>query len=53
MQEKLIKRTIWTVKCACGHTKEWVENPPKEHQCPKCHIWFEPKEEIYIGPDKI
>ena len=53
MDELFRKRTIWSVKCACGWQREWVNNTPKSTQCPRCKTWHDPKEESYTGKDEF
>ena len=50
--ERLIKRTIWEAKCKCGEWQDaFVENPPRERQCPACKEWVPYVENSVIGPD--
>lgn len=54
--EILVKRTIWIVNCQTPtHTNafrlEWLDNPPREVQCPYCKTWLTPTEATYIGTE--
>lgn len=49
--EKMIKRTVYTAKCECGHAETLERDPPRERQCPDCGKWMRFEEESYVGPE--
>ncbi len=54
--EFLVKRIICVAKCdndECPDPleKEWINNPPREIQCPSCRKWVKPHEISYTGPE--
>jgi hypothetical protein len=52
--EKLIKRTIYQVKCSNCEWEETVDkNPPREKQCPNCRTWHKFEEVSYVGKDRF
>lgn len=57
MHEIVTKRVIWVAECDCNpeekFRKMWIQNPPRECQCPLCGKWIVPKEDIYIGKDRF
>lgn len=55
--ETITTRTMYIVQCDCRKEedtpfrREWLENPPREIQCPHCHAWHSPVEQSYTGKD--
>ena len=52
MHEVVIKRTVWVAKHEeCQFTREYLETPPREVQCPVCKGWIVPVEQAWAGKE--